>query len=857
MNFRLWLFPVVLAAFVLQTACRKKSNPTPQLASGKAFVLPSDSVIEILKSKPVPEWAPKKFSYKPSSDRTWDLIHTSLDVSFEWHVQYLIGKAELLLEPYFYPQNSLVLDAKGFDLNSVEILLGSRKLPHRQEYDGKKISLSWDEMLAKGQQVLVKISYIAKPNNLPVGGSAAITRDKGLFFINPNGDEPGKPQQIWTQGEPQSASCWFPTIDSPNERCTQRIAITVENRFKTLSNGLKIASQNLPGGMRKDVWEMKLPHAPYLFMMAVGEFSVVKDECDGLPMAYWVEPSHEKLARKIFGRTPEMIRFFARKLGCPYPWPKYDQVVVRDFVSGAMENTSASVFMEALQSSESELVDRDWDDIIAHELFHQWFGDLVTLESWANLPMNESFANYSQYLWDEHWKGRDEADYNAYRETQQYFYEAGRKREPMIRYYHDKPDDMFDSHSYAKGGRLLHMLRKELGDEAFFAGLSLHLNRNAYKPVEIHHLRLALEEVSGRDLLWFFNQWFMEAGHPELDVKVNYQPGKVLLRIKQKQDTAYFPVYRLRIPVEIWEGSECRQEVVYVDELNEELEFRVKNKADLLIWNADASLLASVEMSRKPEELEAQFRLAGLAYHRLEALQGMQAMYPDLELTRNAYRKGLQDSFWAVRYFCLDALAELDSAQQMPVLSRIKSLATTDPNPRVRATAIKLLGGLPFEGKQALLQKATQDSSQQASGQAFKAYLKENYPDSEKKVEVLQEKGEAYNAVLAEYYAARPAMASYKWFTDQLSKPEPGDSYEMVQAMGRMLIQSTDSMMVSNGLQFLFKQASSTSRKADYVISVYQVLKSFQMLPGIRQKRQQIREIHKDSDFAEVLNYLE
>jgi aminopeptidase N len=857
MPLRTWIFSLLLISTLFELSCRKKSNPTPQLASGKAFVLPSDSVIEILKSKPIPEWAPKKFSYKPSAERTWDLLHTSLDVSFDWARKYMPATAELTLEPYFYPQQSLVLDARGFDLHSVEIKLGNRILKHKQEYDGKKIRLSWDESLSKGQQILVKVAYTAKPDELPVGGSAAITRDKGLFFINPNKEEPGKPQQIWTQGEPQSASCWFPTIDAPNERCTQKIAITVEDRFKTLSNGLKIASKKLPGGMRKDVWEMKLPHAPYLFMMAVGEFAVVTDQCDGLPMAYWVEPSHEKLAKKIFGRTPEMIRFFSRKLGCAYPWPKYDQVVVRDFVSGAMENTSASVFMEALQSTEEELVDRDWDDIIAHELFHQWFGDLVTLESWANLPMNESFANYSQYLWDEYRKGRDEADYNGFRETQQYFYEAGRKREPMIRYFHNEPDDMFDSHSYAKGGRLLHMLRKELGDEAFFAGLSLHLNRNAFKPVEIHHLRLALEEVSGRDLKWFFDQWFMEAGHPELEVKVQYQPGKVQLKIKQKQDTAYFPVYRLRIPLEIWEGSECRQEVVYADKLEQVLEFPVKNKADLLLWNADASLLASVEMSRKPEELEAQFRLAGLAYHRLEALQGLQAMYPDMDITKQVYRKGLKDSFWAIRYFCVDALSELDSAQQMPVLGQIKALATSDPHPRVRATAVKMLGGMPFEGKQALLQKAIQDSSQQTSGQAYKAYLKENYPDAKEKVDNLQDKGDAYNGVLAEYYANRPELTSYQWFTNQLSKAEPGDSYEMVQAMGRMLIQSTDSMLVNNGLQFLFKQASSPSRRADYVISVYQVLKSFQMLPGIRQKRQQIREIHKDSEFAEVLNYLE
>jgi aminopeptidase N len=191
-------------------------------------------------------------------------------------------------------------------------------------------------------------------------------------------------------------------------------------------------------------------------------------------------------------------------------------VVVRDFVSGAMENTSASTFMEAVQSTQRELIDKSWDDIIAHELFHQWFGDLVTIESWANLPLNESFANYAQYLWDEYKYGKDEADYQAFREKQQYLYESTRKQEPMIRFEYKKPDDMFDSHSYAKGGRILHMLRRLVGDEAFFESLKEYLHQNAFQNTEIHHLRLAFEKVTGKDLNWFFNQWFLLPGHPEL-----------------------------------------------------------------------------------------------------------------------------------------------------------------------------------------------------------------------------------------------------------------------------------------------------------------------------------------------------
>ena len=228
-----------------------------------------------------------------------------------------------------------------------------------------------------------------------------------------------------------------------------------------------------------------------------------------------------------------MISHFSELLNYAYPWPKYSQVVVRDYVSGAMENTTASVFMDDLQVDSRYLIDDNWDGIIAHELFHHWFGDLVTSESWSNLTLNEAFATYAEYLWAEHLLGVDEADYLGYEEQQNYLEEAKGKKEDLIRFYYLDKEDMFDSHSYAKGSRILHMLRAHLGDEAFFQTLNEYLTTYANQPVEVHHLRLMAEKVSGQDLNWFFNQWFLDSGHPELEVEKSFNNDTLTISIIQ------------------------------------------------------------------------------------------------------------------------------------------------------------------------------------------------------------------------------------------------------------------------------------------------------------------------------------
>ena len=247
-------------------------------------------------------------------------------------------------------------------------------------------------------------------------------------------------------------------------------------------------------GTRTDTWVMDQPHCPYLFFMGIGDFAVVKDNYKGKEVNYYVEKEYEKVARKIFGHTPEMIAFYSDKVtGIPYPWVKYSQMVGRDYVSGAMENTTATLHQASAQQDARELVDgNSWEGTIAHELFHQWFGDLVTAESWSNLTVNESFANYSQVLWNEYKYGADAGAYENEKDKLTYFGSQGQKKD-LVRFYYADKEDMFDQVTYEKGGRILHMLRNYVGDDAFFKSLNKYLTTNQYSNGSAHKLRLDFE----------------------------------------------------------------------------------------------------------------------------------------------------------------------------------------------------------------------------------------------------------------------------------------------------------------------------------------------------------------------------
>ncbi|MBL4657959.1 MAG: M1 family metallopeptidase, partial [Flavobacteriales bacterium] len=510
-------------------------------------------------------------TYQAAETRKLDLLHTKLKVRFDWENAYLFGKATLTLRPYFYETNRVELDAKGFDFHRVALATDSGKVNLNYTYENDKITIKLDRTYNKSETFQVFMDYTAKPNELEVEGGEAITDNKGLYFINNKNEDPDKPQQIWTQGETEANSCWFPTIDKPNERMTQEIYITIEEKFLTLSNGLLMYSTDNGDGTRTDYWKMDKEHAPYLVMMAIGEYAVIRDQWRDIEVNYYVEKEYEPYAKSIFGNTPEMLQFYSDKLGVDYPWAKYSQVIVRDYVSGAMENTSAVIHGEFLQKDDRELEDETHEDIIAHELFHHWFGDLVTCESWANLSLNESFATYGEYIWNEYKYGQDEADYGLAKDLSSYLWSSDKKQVDIVRFDYKERDDMFDSHSYGKGGRVLHMLRKYVGDDAFFASLKLYLNRHKHSSVEIHDLRLVFEEITGEDLNWFFNQWFLSSGHPLLLMSYDYSDstGELVVSITQAHNLDKTPLYKLPMEVDIYAGGEVTRHSIICDSIRQ------------------------------------------------------------------------------------------------------------------------------------------------------------------------------------------------------------------------------------------------------------------------------------------------
>ena len=655
---------------------------------------------------------------RESNPRINDLVHTKLDVRFDYAKAYLYGKAWITLKPHFYNTDSLLLDAKGMDIKEVSIMKGSAKSKLKYAYDGMELRITLDKMYKGGENYTVYIDYISKPDELKVKGSAAITDAKGLYFINPKGEEKDKPTQIWTQGETEANSAWMPTIDKPNQKTTDEIYMTVPSKYVTLSNGLLISQKKNADGTRTDYWKMDLPHAPYLFFMGVGEYSIIKDSYKGKEVSYYVEKEYAPVARNIFGNTPEMIKFFSEKLGVDYPWQKYAQIVGRDYVSGAMENTTATLHQESAYQNARELVDGvGWESTIAHELFHQWFGDLVTCESWSHITVNESFANYSETLWDEYKKGKDAGDAQNFSDMQGYLQGPGNPSKDLVRFHYADKEDVFDGVSYNKGGRILHMLRNYVGDDAFFKSLNNYLITNKFKAGEAGMLRLAFEDVTGKDMNWFWNQWYYGSGHPIVKIDYNYDDanGKAMVIIEQTQKTD--KVFRLPIAIDVYTGTAKKRYNVWVENKVDTFSFKYTQKPDLINVDADKVMLWVKTDNKTADNYVHQIKYASNYLDRREALD----FFAKKNLPELA--NGLTDKYAPLRRNTITKLEASKIAEDAKVIEAIEKIANTDKDRRTKAAAIAYLAKTSNAKYKSLYEKNINDSSYSVAGAALEGLM--------------------------------------------------------------------------------------------------------------------------------------
>lgn len=894
--------PKPTATPVAVDSARLRSLAQPVLEE-KAVATPPPAPITPT-AKKAPAWVSKKGPYRPSRTLDHDLLHTRLDLRPDWQAQQLVGTATLTLRPHFYPQNTVELDAKAMRIGRVvrldtvrasdELRVGlvvrdsvlaqlradttgllrldsalvARSRAYRDtvltangkvlttdtlqfKHDGKTLAVDLRRPFTRQERIFLKIDYVARPGDLPTGGGDAVKSDRGLYFVNPAGADSTKPRQLWTQGETEANSVWFPTIDAPNVKMTQDVFLTVEPNFRTLSNGRSVGSVINPDSTRTDHWQQTRPHAPYLAMLAVGEYAVVPDgEVDGVPVSYYVEPKFQPYAKDIFGRTPEMLKFFNEKFGLKYPWEKYAQIVVRDFVTGAMENTTATVHHESVQKTPKQLVDANDDNTIAHELAHQWFGNYVTAESWANLPLNEAFATYAEYLWAEHKHGRDAADYEAQQHLNEYLAEAEQKQEPLVRFQYRDREEMFDAHSYQKGARVLHQLRRLIGDEAFFEAINRYLTKNALGTTEIHDLREAVENVTGRDFNWFFTQWFLQPGHPEIKVEQNYDVGRFTVTVSQTQDTLYTPVFRLPTTLDVWVNNKRTRYDVVLDKPKQVFEFPLNRRPDLVLLDAERVIPGNIEHVKPLRDWVFQYRNAEPFASRYEAITRLENNMTD-SVARSIMMLGLTDKFWRIRQVAAGNFTDYDGPQFVEIELMLQKLIKQDPSPAVRAEALIALSSFNDDENVELYRAALQDTSDRVAAEALEAYLITK-PDDAGTIAARFEQSANPEVVVAvgNYLANGGDEARYPWFQTQLERLNSSGLYQFLPVFGKYLIKSNDAVK-RRSISLL----DGIARRNDTYfvrLAAYQVLGLLTDVEGVKGLRRDIKANERDPKLAEL-----
>lgn len=813
--------------------------------------------LEIISGKSTPLTA-----YRATASRINDLVNTRLDVRFDFEKCYLYGKAWITLKPHFYPTDSLTLDAKGMVIHEVALWNGKSKHPLHYRYDSLQLHIDLEKTYTRADQYTVFIDYTSRPNAYEAenpGGSSAITSNKGLYFINPDGSNPYMPTEVWTQGESESNSVWFPTIDKPDQKTMEEISMTVPERFTTLSNGQLITQKTHGDGTRTDTWKMIHPNAPYLFMMAVGPFVIVKDHWKNIPVNYYVEKKYAPYAREIFGKTPQMIDFYSRITGIPYAWTKYDQVVARDYVSGAMENTTATLHGEFLYQTHHQMQDDDYqnESVIAHELFHHWFGDLVTCESWSNLTLNESFADFSEMLWAEHAYGKDLADQHSYQAMQEYFsYAASGKDHPLVDFYYRDREDVFDNVTYQKGGRILNMLRNYVGDSAFFHALHLYLKSHMYGNAEAQDLRLAFEQVTGKDLNWFWNQWYYGQGYPHLDISYQYNDALHLAQVIVHQSQTD-RVFQLPFAIDVYAGGKKERHQVMMRARTDTFTFHYTVKPDLINVDGDKVLLATRKDHKTLHNYLYQYHHAGLYLDRREAIEACGEAQDSSEEARQLLQEALHDRFSGIRSLAIKAL-DLDNPQirkaTTPILLK---LIRSDDHSSVRDDALSALAGSDPAQYKSLLMETLRDSSYRLQATSLGLLSQFDPTTAYSQAKALETQAEdPLSAVVCEVLARKLQPEDFPYIKENFEGRGGTQKFSYLHAYLYMLSYAiTDSTQVISGLHEVEKFAKSIG--PSYGVYVLGMLNNFSQekrnAANLSRDEATKSQLNRQADYAQAL----
>ncbi len=656
---------------------------------------------------------------KYERSRPFRIPHLALDLTLDFETKSVSGRATLDFERVAASASELPLDAVGFVLESVRLDAGKGFANTPFDYDGDTLTVRGLSRVDAGK---IEIVYRATPR-------------RGMYFLEPDEKVKQRPKQVWTQCQDEDARHFIPCHDKPHVKMTSELRVIVPNGFVALSNGELIDSET-PAGKKPWTYHFRLdqPHPSYLLTLVAGNFTIIDDRPADLgkskqvPVRYYVPPARKKDTARSFGETPRMIELFSRLTGVPFPWQRYSQIVVSDFIFGGMENTTATTMYEHVLLDERAVLDISSNDLVAHELAHQWFGDFVTCRDWSHAWLNEGFATFLEHVEREDRLGRDEYDYGVSSDNDTYLHEASaRYARPIVCRDYAEPIDLFDRHLYEKGGLVLHMLRRELGDEVFWSGVRDYLQAHAYGVVETNDLQRALEKVSGRSLERFFDSWVYRPGHPELKVKVAWDDGLLSISVKQAQklgDTAEFH-FELEVEIGARAGSVTRHKKS-VSAATDAFVIALAERPTFVAFDPEMRVVGELTFEAPSDMLRAQLANATRAISRARAADALSRRDdpPSIEALQQSLAN--KSEAWMVRSEAARALGKIRSPE---AFSALATEASAD-HPKVRRAVAAALGNFKTaEAAKVLVKRAKSDPSYLVEAESVRSLGRTRQPE--------------------------------------------------------------------------------------------------------------------------------
>ena len=608
--------------------------------------------------------------------RDYDLQHSKIALRFDLDRKKVLGDVTHSVSILRDGTSRVAFDSVGLTIQSVTV----NKSPAKFETTAAKLIVPLPAAAHPGEKFEIEIRYEGKPA-------------KGLYFILPDKDYPDRPKQIWTQGESEDTRYYLPTYDYPNDRLTTETILTVPASWLTVANGKLISVTDARDSMKTWTWRESVLSSTYLISVVAGEFDEVKQSWHGIPVTYYAPKGRGDRLPANYERTPAMMELFTKKIGVDYPWEKYAQAMVDDFVAGGMENSSATTNTSSSLRNPKLVPEfaTDEDPLISHELAHQWFGDLVTCKDWGNVWLNEGFATFFETVWSESHYPKDQSDYDTWKTAREWFAKPGLYGKPIVRFDFDESEE-FDGNAYEKAGWILYMLRHQIGEDAFWRSLKHYLEANRGKNVVTSDLIKAIEETANLGVDQFFHEWIYGAGAPKFDLAYTYDDAKhqVALTVKQTQKVeGHVGIFQVPVDVEITTPSGPKLYSVTVTNQAETLTLPSDAAPLMVLFDKGGYILKTASFHKEKKEWLYQLKNAAELADRAEAAVALGKIKNDDEVVAALANSLNTDKAWGIRDLSAEALGHIGGS---PALKQLFAALDTNDNAAVRYRIVSSIG---------------------------------------------------------------------------------------------------------------------------------------------------------------------